>query len=220
MTFATLKNNVTRKTGVLGYDFISLLREAENEFIEKTHCLWKHDKVSTEDLNEGTLSDTYDLPTGFTGYEFIKLEWEGNKIEPVHEKSGVEIYRSSGVLKTGIPAAYQIEGTTYRLIPKPSSHGYMGRWYHYYQTATADSPIIPVVEHRSLAYYVIFTVFEMEKKYDQATIYENRWEKEIQAATKKYNIMKANQKIVEDVLGRTEEEMFYNVDNIEGYFSE
>jgi len=192
MTFATLKNYVTRITGPLAYEYVALLREAENDFIERTFCIWKHDLVNTSSLNGGTLSDTYALPTGFV--QFLKFEWEGTPIPPANILHNVWIYNSDGSLRTGTPEAYQIEPDNFRLIPKPSSHGYMGRWYVYYQTSTADSPIIPTIEHKKIPNYVIWQILEMESEkkpelLQKAIYYKEAYLDECSSTYQKYKNM-------------------------------
>lgn len=147
------------------FNITSYLRFAENDFIERTLCLYKYDSVNTEDLNEGALAATYTIPAGFI--RFLKFEWEGNLILPAHLLSGIKIYQSDGDLLEGTPQAYQLEGETFRLIPMPSAHGYMTRWYVYKNTATdGTSPIIPSLEHEKLANYVVYKFYQMKDSFD------------------------------------------------------
>lgn len=188
MTFAALVSVVTRITGVVSYNIIALLREAENDFIERTLCLWKHDLVLTSSLNGGVLSDTYAQPTGFV--QFLKFEWEGVPIQPANELHNTWIYNSDGTLRTGTPEAYQMEGETFRLIPKPSAHGYMGRWYVYYNTVTdGASPAIPTLEHNKIPNYVLWKAFEMMGEFDKAQYYKEAYLDECSSTYQKYKNM-------------------------------
>jgi len=197
MTFAALASYVTRITGAVPFDIIALLREAENDFIERTLCHWKHDLVLTSTLNGGTLSDTYTLPSGFV--RFLKFEWEGVLINPANSLHNTWIYNSSGELRTGTPEAYQIEEDDFRLIPKPSAHGYMGRWYVYYNTSTdGTSPVIPDIEQKKIRDYAIYTVFEMLGQFDKAQYYQEKYLNECAATYAKYKDMMKKQLMIYD----------------------
>lgn len=175
MTFEAIEAIVRRRIGQgANFDVIGMLREAENDFCRRTYCKETIDSVLTSTLNSGTLSPTYSLPSGFLR-EF-RLEWDGVKLEKAHIKGGSFIYDSDGSVVTGTPSAYWLENNLIRLVPQPSSHGYLNRWYAAENIVTdGDSPVIPSIEHRKLVNYVVAEWHEINSDFKLADRYRAQY---------------------------------------------
>ena len=211
MTFAEIARIVNRQIGRSAqFDVIQTLREAENDNIERTFCTQTIETVSTEDLNDGTLSDTYELPDDFV--EEFRMEWNGVKLGKASIKSPIWAFDSSGEPNTGTPTEYWIENDEIRFILKPSSHGYWGRWYCHKNTSSViASPIIPSIEHRNLANYAIYIYFEMPGSFDQvkAAYFKNQYLIDCGNAYEKYKEQRGeNQSRIIDVVEEVDQ-VFY-----------
>ncbi len=174
-------------------DVTKLLREGENDYIERTWCLEKVYVVNTSDLNEGTLAALYDLQSDFI-HEF-RVEWNGTKITKDYLNNPAMIYKSDGTPWIGTPIQYLIEGNQMRFLPKPSAHGYWGMWYVYYNTSTSvESPIIPSIEHAKLVNYAIYRYFEMIGEFDKSERYRSLYLQDTAAAFQRYKSRRGKQR--------------------------
>lgn len=193
MTFANLDYIVR---AIIGQDAqvnsVQLLRDGENDFIERTWCLEKIYLVNTTTLNSGTLAALYNLPSDFV--KELRVEWNGEKVEKSIYNTENFIYNSSGELYTGTPLRYWIEGNQIRWMPQPSAHGYWGMWYIYYNTATGTDPIIPSIEHRKLANYAIYRAFEIMGKHELAEKYRNLYLQDTSAVYQRYKARRGKQR--------------------------
>jgi hypothetical protein len=203
MTFTDLEFMVRRVIGQsIQIDVIALLREAENDFIESTHCYETIDSVDTDTLGNpvGTLSATYDLPAGFV--EELRFEWDGRLLAKAHRKSPIWLMDTSGAEFTGRPMSYWVENGKIRFLPKPSSHGQWGRWYISRNMVTnGTSPVIPTLEHKVLANYAIKIFFEIRGEFEKAEYYENKYLVDCSNAYERYKRQRGDQKRLIDVVG-------------------
>jgi hypothetical protein len=193
-TFAQLEDIARRTIGqepVLNVQ--TLLREAENDYCERTWCKEKIDVIDTSTTNSGILSATYALPSDFIR-EF-RIEWNGSKLEKAHLKDGsLLIYDTADNYMVGWPESYLIENSLLRIIPKMSGHGYIGRWYAVKNTDTASvSPIIPEIEHLKLVNYAIYNYFEMNGDYDRAQYYKQQYLTDTASAYSRYKARRGKQ---------------------------
>ncbi len=178
---------------------IKLAREAENEFIEYSHCNSTFTQLNTSVLNGGVLSDLYDIPSGFI--EELRIRWDGFQLTPIHQKTDVRLRDSSDTLITGLPRNYWIEDEQIRLIPTPSSHGIIDFWYVLYNTSTSGaSPIIPTIEHRKLSDYVVGTVKETDGEEVKAKYYLERFYAYAADAKVKYEFQRNKQSRIYNVV--------------------
>jgi len=213
MTFAQIHKYITLKTGTLNYDLTALLRDAEYEFILRTHCLIKPYSIDTD---VSGLSATYSTPSDFLA--LVRAEWKGVPLTILHQKTNDLIYKTDGDEYTGVPAKIGIENDEsddtqkFRLIPEPSASGIITMMYVYYNTTTdGTSPIIPAIEHRKLANYVIKEIFEAEAMtrseaeaaalLQKAQVFENKWEAILASAYSKYRKQHFSQRRIKDVVG-------------------
>ena len=198
MTFAEIEMLVRRRIGQgASFDVIGMLREAENDFCRRTYCKETIDSVLTSTLNSGTLSPTYDLPSGFLR-EF-RLEWDGVKLEKAHIKGGSIVYESDGTTVTGTPTAYWIENSLIRLVPEPSAHGYLARWYASENIVTdGASPVIPSIEHRKLVNYVVAEWHEINADFNLADRYRAQYLQDCSDAFFFYRSRRGKQKRIVD----------------------
>lgn len=177
---------------------VTLVREGENDFCERTWCLETSDLVDTLTVNNGILAATYALPSNFV--RLFRLEWNGVRLNPGHLKGDPGVYDSAGSEETGIPTEYWIENDRLRLRPKPSAHGYLSRWYAVKNTATSgDYPIIPEIERRKLANYAIWQWLEIDGQYEKAAVYEARYLRDCRNAYVKYRVRRGKQTQIIDV---------------------
>jgi hypothetical protein len=193
-TFAELEDIARRTIGQEpNVNVQTLLREAENDYCERTWCKEKIDVIDTSTTNSGILSATYALPSDFIR-EF-RIEWNGSKLEKAHIKDGsLLIYDTADNYMVGWPESYLIENGLLRIIPKMSGHGYIGRWYAVKNTDTASvSPIIPEIEHLKLVNYAVYYWYEMNGIYDKAQYYENKYLRDCSAAYTRYKARRGRQ---------------------------
>lgn len=180
-------------------NLIKLAREAENEFIEHSHCHSTFTQLDTSALNGGNLSDLYDIPAGFI--EELRIRWDGFKLTPIHQQTDVRLRDSSDTLITGLPRNYWLEDEQIRLIPKPSSHGIIDFWYVLYNISTVGaSPIIPTIEHRKLRDYVVGMVKEANGEEAKAKYYLDRFYAYAADAKTKYEFQRNKQSRIYNVV--------------------
>jgi hypothetical protein len=200
-TFAELEHLVTIITERFDLDNISILRKAENDFIEKTNCTEEFYNVNTntlnladeEDLDSGVLSDLYSLPSGFV--REYRVEWDGIQLHKHHKGAISRIYNATNEIRTGTPDSYVIEDEQLRLLPKPTSHSYLNIWYCKYNTdGSSASPIIATREHEKIVNYVIAKVFEILNEENRAQYYWEKYKKDLIATYNKYK----NQRFAQD----------------------
>jgi hypothetical protein len=197
MLFTALEPFVRRRIGqdvILNID--TLLRDAENDYCRRTWCKEKIDSLSTLAQNAGVLAPTYALPSDFVR-EF-RIEWNGIPLDKAHIREQSQIYDSALNNITGTPTRYWIENGYIRLIPMPSSHGYLTRWYAIYNTDTDSlSPIIPDLEQKYLCDYVIADYFEGED-FNKQNFYWSRYRMNCHNSYVFYRARRAKQKRIAD----------------------
>jgi len=217
MTFAELKDEVIFVTNDFNIDTLTLLRRAENDFIERTKCT-----EYMEDITSAVqgLKARYSLDTILT-YPFValhRIEWEGIPLYPLHRNSDVQLYDDEDAAETGTPGAYMIEGNYLRLIPEPSSAGTIRIWYSYRNSSpSGTSPIIPVNEHKILPDYVIAKILESKGDENRALYYSNRYEIRTEYARRKYSLRRHKQRCVSDTTGRPQNALMLNNEGEDGW---
>jgi hypothetical protein len=198
VTFVELEAIVRRRIGqspVIDVD--ALLREAENEFCERTLCLEVIDTYSTLAWSSGAFSPTYPVPSGFIR-EF-RVEWNGIKLEKGHIKDQSWIYNSDATATTGIPSRYWIENGYFRLLPANSAHGWMTRWYATTNTDTDSlSPVIPSLEHKKLVNRVLAEWFDMQGEPNVSDRYMARFLQDCSDTYYKYKFRRGKQRRISD----------------------
>lgn len=201
MTFVNLAKRIRVAIGA-GIDKVTFLRDAENDFIEKTLCTETYTGLSTSTLNGGTLTNLYDLPAGFIKEH--RVEWDGRELKPVPQGTQISLYDTNGNLYTGTPALYWIENEDIQLIPKPSYHGTIGLWYTGYNTSdTVASPIIPTIEHIKLINKATADILEMMEQEKRAAYYLSKYNADVADAARKYDRQRTKQGTIIDIYDDT-----------------
>ena len=181
------------------FSFDSLLREAENDYCERTWCLEKIDVVDTTTVGGGVISPTYAFPVNSSNEsEFLRefrIEWNGTPLVKAHIKDkSLTVYDGANNYETGEPEQYLITNGLLRLNPMPSGHGYIGRWYAIKNTdVDSVSPAIPELEHRNLVNYALFTWYEIDEKFDKAQYFKQQYLTACSAAYVRYKNRRGKQ---------------------------
>jgi len=199
MTYAQIQNRI-RLIIDLSIDYISLIRDAENEFIRKSNCT---QKMSTIDTSTLTLTNIYTLPTDFV--EETRVEWEGTALTKMHQGSTEEyVYDMSDNIAVGWIEKYWIESGSIRLNAKPSANGKFRIWHSYINEVTnGTSPIIPINDHDYLQNYVFSIIYQMEtnpfKDVNRAFAYKAQFEKDARMRNLFYQSQRLTQTRIIDV---------------------
>ena len=137
--------------------------------------------------------------------DFVKefrVEYRGIVLEPLNINSSGEVTKSTGLIQTGTPYFYWIEGTNIQLIPKPLQEGILRIWYCYYNTdSTTTSPIIPATEQYKLINHTLGIIYEMDQLHDIADRYYGKFERDVQNARLVYAQRRSKQRRIADVTG-------------------
>lgn len=140
------------------------------------------------------------LPSDFV--KEFRLEYRGIVLEPLNINADAEITRSTGLIQTGTPYFYWIEGTNIQIIPKPLQEGLLRLWYTYYNTDdTTTSPIIPTSEHYKLTNHTLGVIYEMDQKHNIADRYFANFERSCQSTRLIYAQRRHKQRRIADVVG-------------------
>jgi len=140
------------------------------------------------------------LPSDFI--KEFRIEYRGIPLEPLNIGSDAEITKSTGLIQTGTPYFYWIEGTNIQIIPKPLQTGLLRIWYCYYQTDdTTTSPIIPTSEHYKLINHCVAILYELDQKPDMADRYYAKFERDVQTTRLIYAQRRHRQRRIVDTIG-------------------
>jgi hypothetical protein len=136
---------------------------------------------------------TYDLPSDF--FKPIRLEWNGEKLEPLPTGTGIYLHQSDGTtLYTGTPEYYWFEEGVVRLVPKPATHGVFKMWYIYRNTDTsATSPVVQTEDQEKLVYGAIMKMMEFNGDENRAAYYSAKFEDSINETFIKYRMRRSKQ---------------------------
>jgi hypothetical protein len=188
----------------LPMDYVPLIRQAENEFIRKSHCIETMTAIATSGQNGGVLTNTYTLPTSFV--EESRVEWEGVPLTQGHQASqNTILFDMEDNMLIGIPTKYWIETGSIRLNCKPSSHGNIRIWYSYFNTSAIGlTPMIPTNDHEYLKSFVFSILYRIEtdnpfKDFNKGLAYENQFDIDCRKRRKVYQIQRFTQTTIEDV---------------------
>lgn len=202
MTYEEIKDLIkTRTVAINNYtgiiDYVSLIRQTENEFILNVPCTFK----SLED--DSSADADYSRPTTPTDfYRETKVFWDGLQLTPIGNMNMVRNHRNSDdSVITGTPYFYIFEGNNIQLFPQPTSGGIFRMDYICLNESTivnSNSPIIPVSDHKYLADHVIARVAEINGNYDMATHYDNKFNGNMEARKRYYGSRQSKQVIVSD----------------------
>jgi hypothetical protein len=181
-------------------DIKALLRDAENEFIRETDCIFQIQEIDTEDVNGGVLTNIYDLDTLFLNE--LRVEFDGRKLDPYSMGTITALTDTDNENITGYPQYYWIEGTQIRFDREPIEHGIIKIWYSYRDTSMIlPSPIIPTPEHKFLPDFAIAKIFEANGDDKRADRFYAKFYAKCQETKAKYASQRFKQERVEDVLG-------------------
>ena len=140
------------------------------------------------------------LPDDFV--KMFRAEYRGIVLEPLNIGSDAQITKSTGLIQTGTPYFYWIEGTNIQIVPKPTQEGLLRLWYCYYNTdSTTTSPIIPETEHYKLVNHSLGIIYEMDQKSDEADRYFAKFERDVQNARLTYAKRRHSQRKISDATG-------------------
>ncbi|MCP4493202.1 MAG: hypothetical protein GY820_38760 [Gammaproteobacteria bacterium] len=197
MTFVNLAKKIRVKFDA-AVDRVAVLRDAENDFIERTLCTETFTELDTSALNSGVLTNLYDCPSGFLKEH--RVEWDGILLKPYPQSGDIAIYNRSNELLTGTPCYYWIENEDIHLVPKPSSHSKIGLWYSGYNTDSASaSPTIPTIEQNKLINYAVAQLLEMDGQEDRAVYYQGKYNADVTDTARKYDKQRFKQGRIIDV---------------------
>ncbi len=163
----------------------SYLIEAQEDLILHTHCL---EKVYSQTVDADSSSVT--LPTDFiemTG----RVEWKGEKLEPVNEGQYQSMKKSDNSWDMGTPTGYFIHGDSLYLVPGVSAAGTLSMWYTYrpvvqdetamsavdfdWSTIADTEPDIPKVYHKYLVDFARSRVLEDRGELNASDRYYNKY---------------------------------------------
>ncbi len=163
----------------------SYLIEAQEDLILHTRCL---EKEYAQTVSADSSSVT--LPTDFiemTG----RVEWKGEKLEPVNEWQYQSMKKSDDSWDMGTPTGYFIHGSSLYLVPGASASGTLTMWYTYrpvvqdetemgavdfdWSSIQDTSPAVPKVYHKYLIDFARSRLLEDRGEMGASDRYYNKY---------------------------------------------
>jgi len=140
------------------------------------------------------------LPSDFV--KEFRIEYRGIVLEPLNISTSGKITKSTGLIQTGTPYFYWIEGTNIQIVPKPLQEGILRLWYCYYNIDdTTTSPIIPATEQYKIINHTLGIIYEMDQKHDIADRYYMKFEEDVVNTRLIYAQRRHKQTRISDVMG-------------------
>jgi len=173
------------ESGIMSNVAKSYLIEAQEDLILHTRCLEKaYSQTITAASSGVALPDDFIEMTG-------RVEWKGEKIEPVNEWQYQSMKKSDDSWVMGTPTGYFIHGNYLYLVPGAASSGKLTMWCTYrpvvqdesqmasvdfmWDTIQNEEPDIPKVYHKYLVDFARSKLLEDKGEHSASDRYYNKY---------------------------------------------